>query len=80
LADEAGFELAVRWVKFAFEISTEFCALVAESTFRENFPPEVLIAKVHLSLQGPVVRVIQGGRVCCLFPRGSRLEWPPANV
>jgi hypothetical protein len=41
--------------EFAFEFSTEFPASLANLAFRENFLPEVLIARVHLSLQRPVV-------------------------
>jgi hypothetical protein len=52
---QAGFELAVRLAKFAFEIPKEFPAPFAKLGFRENFAPEVLVARVHLGLQGPVV-------------------------
>ena len=45
---QAGFELAVRLAKFGFEISTEFRALVAQLTFRENFTPEVLDENIRL--------------------------------
>jgi hypothetical protein len=45
---QAGFELAVRLAKFGFEISTEFRALVAQLTFRENFAPEVLDENIRL--------------------------------
>jgi hypothetical protein len=51
----AGFELAVRLAKFAFEIPKEFPAPFAKLGFRENFALEVLVARVHLGLQGPVV-------------------------
>ena len=53
--ERVGFELAVRLAKFAFEIPKEFPAQFAKLGFRENFAPEVLVARVHLGLQGPVV-------------------------
>ena len=57
LAEQVGFELSVRLAKFAFEFSAEFPASLAEFGFRENFAPEVLSARFHLSLQGPVRRL-----------------------
>lgn len=54
LADQEGFELAVRLPKFAFEISTEFPAPLAKPAFREIFPAEVLPPSLHPSLRGPV--------------------------
>jgi hypothetical protein len=51
LADQVGFELAVRSAKFAFEFSTEFPASIAKFGFRENFAPEVLDESIRLSLR-----------------------------
>jgi hypothetical protein len=48
MADQVGFELAVRLAKFAFEISTEFGAPVAKLAVRENFAPEVLDENIRL--------------------------------
>jgi hypothetical protein len=56
LADRAGFELAVRPQKFAFEISTGFPASLTKIGLRENFAPEVLLASFRLSLCGAVFR------------------------
>jgi hypothetical protein len=53
VADRIGFELAVRLAKFAFDFSAQFPASLAKFACGENFPPEVLSAKFHLSLHGP---------------------------
>jgi hypothetical protein len=66
MADQVGFELAVRLEKFAVELSTEFPPSLAKFGFRENFAPEVLGARFHLSLHGPAL-------ICLLLePRRRR--------
>ena len=77
--DQAGFELAVRLAKFAFEISTEFCALVAKSACRENFAPEVLYESIRLVSAVRFQWSCRCGSVCsnqAAMHVGSLLRWP----